>query len=99
MQKFSEGKELAARRRLIRDRWDAIRAKLQDYLIPSARMIEMLKTAHCPTGISEIGLELEQFAHGIRCAKLIRKRYMVLDLLYESGLFETAVTRILKQYR
>ena len=51
----------------------------------------MLKDAGAPTHYSEIGLPHEQFIHGIHAAQLIRKRYTVLDMLYEAGLLDEAV--------
>jgi len=53
-----------------------------------------LKQAGAPTEYEAIGLSREQYLHGIRTAQLIRKRYTVLDLLYECGLFETALATL-----
>lgn len=46
----------------------------------------MLKAAHCPASPAEIGLESGQYVHGVAAAQLIRKRYTILDLVYELGL-------------
>ena len=45
-----------------------------------------LKAAHCPASPAEIGLESGQYVHGVAAAQLIRKRYTILDLVYELGL-------------
>ena len=57
----------------------------------------MLESASCPTRPAEIGLSEEQFVHGIFTAQLIRKRYNILDLLYESGLLKAAVASLAKK--
>ena len=46
----------------------------------------MLRKANCPTTPAEIGLESGQFVHGVAAAQLIRKRYTILDVVYELGL-------------
>ena len=51
----------------------------------------MLKEAGCPTKPSDIGLGMEQYIHGIRTAQLIRTRYTLLDLLYETGILDDAI--------
>ena len=38
------------------------------------------------TSPAEIGLESGQYVHGVAAAQLIRKRYTILDLVYELGL-------------
>ena len=42
----------------------------------------------------EIGLDKEQFLHGIKTAQLIRHRYTVIDLLYELGLMDEALKKL-----
>ena len=88
------GEKLAARRQLIREVWQKIQSGIRERLIPYERMVEILKDAHCPTAPAEIGLDKEQFLHGIRCAQLIRRRYTVLDLLYELGLLDRAMEKL-----
>lgn len=99
MAKFLEGDALARRRQLIWARWNVLRARLREQLLPSATMIEMLKRADCPVEIADIGVDREQFFHAIRTAQLIRKRYTILDLLYEAGLLEVVLNRLSPQYQ
>ena len=98
MNKFLEGEKLSERREQIRSNWDVLREKLKKQLIPSDTMIKMMSKAGCPVAIKDIGLDIEQFIHAIRTAQLIRKRYTVLDLLYEAGILEAAIEHIKKQY-
>ena len=55
---------------------------------------KMLTAAGCPIKPEEIGLDRKQYIHGIYTAQLIRKRYTVLDMLYEAGLLDAAVAEL-----
>ncbi|MBO4344309.1 MAG: sn-glycerol-1-phosphate dehydrogenase, partial [Victivallales bacterium] len=90
MKKFREGDALAAQRRLIEEKWPEIQSRVKKQIIPSAEVKRMLKEAGCPTKLSDIGLGMEQYLHGIRTAQLIRTRYTLLDMLYETGILEDA---------
>ena len=54
----------------------------------------MLKKAHCPTVPAEIGLPCGQFVHGVATAQLIRKRYTILDAVYELGLSKALLSAL-----
>ena len=43
---------------------------------------------------AEIGLARADFRDGFRRARLIRKRYTVLDLAYEAGILELLLDRM-----
>ena len=86
LSKFLEGEKLAERRELIYRNWDALKERTQKQLYPLAELKAMLKAAHCPASPAEIGLESGQYVHGVAAAQLIRKRYTILDLVYELGL-------------
>ena len=90
LEKFTDGAELKARRKLIWSVWEELRIKMRKQLIPFEELKRMLKKAACQTLPSEIGLSEEQFRHGITAAQLIRKRYTILDLLYDTGLLAVA---------
>lgn len=90
LEKFLDGTDLKTRRELIWSVWEELRIKMREQLIPFDELRGMLKKAGCPTLPSEIGLNEEQFRHGITAAQLIRKRYTVLDLLYDTGLLAVA---------
>ena len=65
------------------------------YLAPSLTVAEkMLTAAGCPVKPEEIGLDRKQYIHGIYTAQLIRKRYTVLDMLYEAGLLDAAAAEL-----
>ena len=92
LKKFCDGDALADRRGRLLRVWDDMRARMRERLTPYAEMRRKLAAAGCPTTPKEIGLDAAQFLHGIRTAQLIRNRYTVLDLLYEMGLLEAAIT-------
>lgn len=94
MKKFREGDAIAARRAEIVSVWKDLQQRLRKQIIPYAVLKKMLLAANCPVTPAEIGLDAEQFLHGIRTAQLIRIRYTVLDLLYETGLLEQALKKL-----
>ena len=96
MRKFLTGAALAERRDRIVSSWPGLREKLRAQLIPFETARAMLREAGCPVSPEAIGLDWEQFLHGIRAAQLIRIRYTVIDLLYELGLLEHALAVALK---
>lgn len=93
--KFREGRALAERRELIYRNWETLRKRILHQLYPLEELTRRLTTAGCPVKPADIQLGREQFLHGIRTAQLIRKRYTVLDLVYELGLLEELLRRIL----
>jgi len=86
LDKFLEGEALRERRELFYRNWNVLRERTRRQLYPLAELKAMLKKAHCPTAPAEIGLESGQFVHGVATAQLIRKRYTILDAVYELGL-------------
>lgn len=95
LDKFREGCALAERRELIYRNWETLRKRILHQLYPLEELTRRLTAAGCPVKPADIQLGREQFLHGIRTAQLIRKRYTVLDLVYELGLLEELLRRIL----
>ena len=91
MKKFLHGDALAARRERIRQAWEPIRRGVRERLIPHDELIGIMRSAGCPVRPVQIGLDREQFLHGLRTAQVTRPRYTVMDLLYELGLYEDAL--------
>lgn len=94
MKKFLSGEAGAKRREEIIAKWDPLRTAIKDQIFSSDKVRASLKAAKCPAAPAEIGLDMEQFTHGILAAQLIRVRYTSLDLLYEVGLLEDAVSYV-----
>ncbi|MBR7118769.1 MAG: sn-glycerol-1-phosphate dehydrogenase [Lentisphaeria bacterium] len=91
MSKFKQGEDMAARRREILEKWESFKAPVRERIIPFPELREMLKKAGCPYKAQMIGLDKEQLTDGVRRAQLIRVRYNVADLLYESGVLDDAI--------
>jgi len=89
--KHLTGKALDERRELIGNVWKTMQERIRERLMPYTQAKAMLESAGCPVTIHAIGLDKEQFLHGIKTAQLIRRRYTVLDLLYELGLLDAAM--------
>jgi glycerol-1-phosphate dehydrogenase [NAD(P)+] len=54
----------------------------------------MLRAAGCPTGPAELGLGRSAFAATYRRARMIRRRYTVLDLAAEAGVLDACVEEL-----
>jgi glycerol-1-phosphate dehydrogenase [NAD(P)+] len=56
-----------------------------------------LRAAGCPTSPSELGLSRSAFRDTYRRARMIRRRYTVLDLADETGLLDECVGEALSR--
>ena len=79
---------LARRLARLAERWPALSGRLRAQLLPAERLAEMLAAAGCPTHPEELGLTMGAFRDPYRRARMIRRRYTVLDLATETGLLE-----------
>ena len=92
--KFRTGDAAIERRTLIGKVWKSLAEKLKKQLYTYEELRAMLKAANCPLTPAEIGLSREQFLHGIKTAQLIRNRYTIIDMLYETGLLDDALKKL-----
>ena len=92
--KFLCGEAARKRREMIFAKWEILQEKIRKQLLPLAEFRRLLQSAGAPDDYRAIGLDREQYCHGIRTAQLIRKRYTVLDLLFETGLLECAIASL-----
>jgi len=92
--KYISAEELAERLKLLWKVWPDLRGRLADQLMPAAQIKEMLQAAGCPTKPTEIGLGWEEFEATYSRARTIRKRYTVLDLAAEAGIFDECVEEL-----
>jgi glycerol-1-phosphate dehydrogenase [NAD(P)+] len=89
--KHVDADQLDRRLARLRERWPALRDRLATQLLPAARVAGMLAAAGCPTGPSELGLDRSAFKATYARARMIRRRYTVLDLAAETGLLDECV--------
>jgi glycerol-1-phosphate dehydrogenase [NAD(P)+] len=92
--KYISAEELVERLELLREVWPGLRERLADQLMPAEQIREMLRAAGCPTKPTEIGLGWEEFEATYSRARTIRKRYTVLDLAAEAGVFDECVEEL-----
>jgi glycerol-1-phosphate dehydrogenase [NAD(P)+] len=78
----------------VRERWPAIRERLQSQLLPAAELRDMLDAAGCPTHPAHIKLDMDAFKDSYRRCQMIRSRYTVLDFAIEAGVFEDCVEEL-----
>lgn len=97
MAKFLEGAAALERRELIFRNWERMQALLKNQLYSSEQVKNMLTQAGAITDYTQIGLTREHYLDTPRRAQLIRKRYMVLDVLYETGLLEAAIDTLWRE--
>jgi glycerol-1-phosphate dehydrogenase [NAD(P)+] len=86
--------QLAARLAVLRDRWPALRERLAAQLLPAGRLAGMLRAAGCPTGPAGLGLSGRALRDSYRRARMIRRRYTVLDLAAETGVMDECVEEL-----
>jgi glycerol-1-phosphate dehydrogenase [NAD(P)+] len=89
--KHADPETLARRLALLADRWPVLRDRLRSQLLPAARLRELLAAAGGPAHPSELGLTMDAFRDTYRRARMIRRRYTVLDLAAETGTLDELV--------
>jgi glycerol-1-phosphate dehydrogenase [NAD(P)+] len=92
--KWVDADALGRRLTLLADRWPALRDRLRAQLLPAERLRELLAAAGCPTRPSELGLTAPAFRATYERARMIRRRYTVLDLATETGLLGELVEEL-----
>ncbi|MGI8649408.1 MAG: sn-glycerol-1-phosphate dehydrogenase [Rubrobacter sp.] len=92
--KYVSAEELSERLELLGGLWSELRERLKAQLMPAEELRGLLRAAGCPTGPAEIGLSREDFRATYRRARTIRRRYNVLDLAVETGIFEECVEEL-----
>jgi glycerol-1-phosphate dehydrogenase [NAD(P)+] len=86
----------ALRDRLLRLReiWPGLRERLNAHLPPVSALREMLAAAAAPTDPRQIGIGRDRLRLSFRGAHLIRRRFTVLDLAAQTGVFEQCMDRL-----
>jgi glycerol-1-phosphate dehydrogenase [NAD(P)+] len=92
--KYVDAEALARRLDLLRERWPDLRDRLRQQLIPADQVRAQLTDAECPTTPVEIGLDVERFRATYDRARMIRRRYTVLDLANETGVLDECVEEL-----
>ncbi len=94
MDKFLTGKALQQRRQMIFQNWPQMTRRVRRQLLSFRELKRRLETLDCPVQPGEIGVDRQQFSDAIWGAGMIRKRYTILDLLFELGLLPWAIEQL-----
>jgi glycerol-1-phosphate dehydrogenase [NAD(P)+] len=94
MAKHVDAGTLRGRLAGLADHWPDLRDRLRAQLLPADRVRELLAAAGCPTRPSELGLPAAAFRATYQRARMIRRRYTVLDLAAETGVFGELVDEL-----
>ena len=78
----------------ILDTWDTLRSAVFEQLPPYAELYNLLREAGCPVKPETIGLSRERIIASSIKAQMIRKRFTVLDLAFETGVFDSVLKRM-----
>jgi len=78
----------------ILDNWDNMRNDVFKKLLPYAELRSLLKDAGCPVRPEAINLTRERVIRSAYKAHMIRKRFTVLDLAFELGIFDTVLQKM-----
>ena len=82
------------RMRTLAQRWSALSRRLAGALMPAARLQRSLAAAGCPSHPHEVGVTLAALARDYRRARLIRRRYTLLDCLDDLGWLDRAIDAV-----
>jgi glycerol-1-phosphate dehydrogenase [NAD(P)+] len=91
MAKYLDRRALVDRINQIRDLWPGLSARLRAQLLPALALREKLAAAGCPVTPGAIGLTGKEFREGFFRARMIRRRYTILDFAAETGRLQPSV--------
>jgi glycerol-1-phosphate dehydrogenase [NAD(P)+] len=92
--KFVSGQDLRERLERLRARWNPLKRRLREQLIPYARSRDLLEQAGCPVRPEAIALTREHAVATFDLAQMMRQRYTALDAAYELGMLDEWKNRI-----
>lgn len=93
-EKFLAGEALQARRSALIAILPILKARIVEQLPPLDELRSALQAVGSPTTVGQIGTDLGGLQRALRGAQMIRNRYTVLDLYYELGLFDRALSAL-----
>jgi glycerol-1-phosphate dehydrogenase [NAD(P)+] len=88
LEKLLPGGAAAALGGALRDNWKQIRERVLEQLLPYGELRALMERGGCPLRPEEIGLTRAKVIADSRRAQMIRKRYTVLDMAWDMGVFE-----------
>src|SRR5919112_4350687 len=92
--KYIVADQLRERLELLREVWAELRERITEQLVTADKLREMLWAAGCPTSPEEIGLSVKDFKATYNRARMLRKRYTILDVANETGILDECVEEL-----
>ena len=94
MAKVPTAERRATRIRALAKAWPELATQLRARLVPAATLEQWLRTCGAASHPAQLGIALTKLAADYRRARLIRRRYTVLDVLEDLGWLEQAVDEL-----
>jgi len=91
LSKQLRGPALRDRFDLVVQRWPLVRDRVRPQLVSASSMMEMLRVAGAPHHPALIGIGMERFRATHQSARMIRRRYTVLDVLADLGVLPQVI--------
>jgi glycerol-1-phosphate dehydrogenase [NAD(P)+] len=89
--KLERDRHRDARVRALACRWPSLKARLAASIVPAATMEGWLVAAGAASHPADLGLSLAHLRRDYRRARLIRRRYTILDVLEDFGWLDRAI--------
>jgi glycerol-1-phosphate dehydrogenase [NAD(P)+] len=78
-------------------RWPVLREELRGFCIPADQMENWLRAAGAPAHPNDLGVSVAKLASEYRRARLIRRRYTILDVLDDLGWLDKGIAALLAE--
>jgi len=96
--KYLRVEKLSERFQLLVSVWPSLQVKLKKQLLGADKMQEMIREAGAASLPTEIGIDYKLLQNSFRHSQLIRKRYTVLDLTLEMGVWRECVGTLFSEH-
>jgi len=93
-EKWIDDEAWASRLRRLAQVLPELKAFTKQRLGSRAEVMEKLQRAGCPVSPEDFGVRAERIKDTVRKAQMMRKRYTILDALYETGQLEKILDRL-----
>jgi glycerol-1-phosphate dehydrogenase [NAD(P)+] len=94
MEKFLDDKIAARIEEVFRDNWKDIRRRVLTRLLPYGELRTLLSKALCPLRGEDIGLTRSDVIATTRRAQMMRNKYTVIDLAWDTGAMEGVLAKM-----
>ncbi|MDR0909168.1 MAG: iron-containing alcohol dehydrogenase [Spirochaetaceae bacterium] len=94
LSKLLDNRTAAVINQYVQDKWQGLRSKVLERLVPYAELKSMFEKAGAPTKPEHINISREKVLADIRRAQMIRTRYSIFDLAFDTGCLDTIIKGI-----